>query len=142
MTIKESALEIFAQSVHNDFSPALDKMNFQKEEVNSRLFVFSKKNLTIKVYLPECHGYDITVTLSPIHTKTEYDKSERQLYWFGEFLKIGNFITSRRTSPDQISELVKLNTEFLQKTLSAMDLNKQELWQELDKFIHQRENKV
>lgn len=140
MEIKNLELEIFAQSVSHDFTPILEKMSFQKEQINSRLFTFSKENLTIKIYFPECHGYDINITLSPIHTKKAYDKSERQLYWFGEFLNIGNFATSRRNSPDQIPELVKINTEFLQRTLSVLDLSKNNFWQELDKFIDQKVN--
>jgi hypothetical protein len=136
MDTKDSEFEIFAQSVHHDFAPALIGMNFHQEHIDSRLFVFSRKDLSIKIYLPECHGYDITVTLSPIHTKTHHDKSERQLYWLGEFLKIGKFVTSRRTYPNQIPELVKLNAEFLRKVIDEMDLGKPSIWQGLDSFIH------
>src|SRR5215204_4112080 len=100
MDTKDSEFEIFAESVHHDFAPTLIGMNFHQEHIDSRLFVFSRKDLSTKIYLPECHGYDITVTLSQIYTKTHHDKSERQLYWLGEFLKIGKFVTSRRTYPN------------------------------------------
>lgn len=107
MNVTVSGFEIFAQSVQENISHLLNNLGFEKEQVDSRLFVFSKKNLTIKVYLPECHGFDVTITLSPIYTRTHYDKSERSLYWLGKFLDIGDFNLTRRTAINQIPELVE-----------------------------------
>lgn len=136
MSTKDSEFEVFAKSVNQNFAPLLNKLNFQGEQIDPRLFIFSKENLQVKIYLPECHGYDVTVTLSPVYTRIHYEKSERDLYWFGRFLNIGEFRTSRRTSLSQISELVKLNVEFLKKVLDALDLNRLNFWHELDNFIN------
>lgn len=136
MNTKDSEFEVFAKSVRENFAPLLNNLNFQGEQIDPRLFVFSKDNLKVKIYLPECHGYDVTVTLSPVYTRVHHEKSERDLYWLGRFLNIGEFRTSRRTSPSQIPELVKLNVEFLKKALDALDLSRPNFWYELDNFIN------
>ena len=134
-SIDPLAIEEFKKASLEYLTPLAKEFGFNFEEIDSRLFALISETISVKVYFPECHGYDVDLRVSPIFSSDWYSPQEVSFYWVLQFLGLEEFSTSRRTSIEQIKELVQINEGFLRQALPQLISAKSDFWNELPLFI-------
>ena len=133
--LSPSAIKEFQKAALEHLEPLAKEFGFEFEQIDPCLFMLSSESITIKVYFPECHGYDVDVKIAPTPSREWYSSQEKSMDWVGLFLGIGEFATSRATSEQQIARLVKVNADFLQQALPLLNSAKPNFWEDLSLFI-------
>ena len=132
---KVTGIHEFENGVALYLKPVASDFGFRFDQIDSRLFALSSDSLTIKVYFPECHGYDVDIKISPTFSSEWYSPREVSFYWVGQFLGLEQSSTSRRTSTEQIKELLQVNEGFLRQALPKLISAKSGFWDELSLFV-------
>ena len=138
---KPSGIPEFEHWVTVYLKPVASDFEFRFEQIDPRLFVLSSETLTIKVYFPECHGYDVDLRVAPTFSRDWYSPQEVLFSRVGQFLGLGDFLTSRRTSTEHIGSLVQMNEGFLRQALPELVSAKGDFWDELSLFIEDQISK-
>jgi hypothetical protein len=133
--LSPSAIKEFEKAAFENLIPLAQEFGFKFEQVDARLLMLTSETLSIKVYFPECHGYDVDVKITPTPSREWYAPTETSIFWVGPFLGLGDFATSRATSEEQIARLVKVNIDFLRQALPSLLAAKENFWDELSRSI-------
>jgi len=133
--LNSSAIQKFEKAIIEDLQPLAKEFGLDFEQVDPCLFLLSSEWITIKVYFPEAHGYDVDVKIAPNPSKEWYSSQEKSIDWVGQFLGLGEFATSRATSEEQIAKLVKVNADFLRQALPLLTSTKPNFWEDLSPVI-------
>jgi hypothetical protein len=133
--LSSSAIKAFQKATVENLMPLAKQFGLDFEQIDPCLFMLSSEPITIKIYFPECHGYDIDVKIAPTRSREWYSSQEKSIYWVGLFLGLGEFATSRATSEEKIARLVKVNADFLRQILPLLNPPNQNFWEDLTLFI-------
>lgn len=136
--LSPSAIKEFQKGALENLEPLAKEFGLEFEQVDPCLFMLSSESITIKVYFPECHGYDVDVKIAPTPSKEWYSSQEKSIDWVGLFLGLGEFATSRATSEQEIASLVKVNADFLRQALPLLNSAKENFWEDLSLFIQEK----
>ena len=140
-SIDPLAIEEFKRASLEYLAPLAKEFGFDFEEIDSCLFALISKTISAKVYFPECHGYDVDVTITPTLSREWYSPQEKSIYWIGQFLGLDKFTISRGTSKEHIARLVKMNADYLRQVLPLLISADDNFWGDLPLFIQEQISK-
>jgi hypothetical protein len=140
-SISPLAIKEFKRASLEYLDPLAKEFGFDFEEIDSCLFALISKTISVKVYFPECHGYDIDVKITPTLSREWYSSEEKSIVWAGQFLGLDKFAVSRGASVEHIAKMVKLNAAYLHQALPLLISVEENFWENLSLFIQEQISK-
>jgi hypothetical protein len=140
-SIDSLAIKEFKRASLEYLAPLAKEFGFDFEEIDSCLFALISKTISVKVYFPECHGYDIDVKITPTLSREWYSSEEKSIVWAGQFLGLDKFAVSRGASVEHIAKMVKLNAAYLHQALPLLISVEENFWENLSLFIQEQISK-
>jgi len=110
----------FKAAVKDCFAPFASRNAMQEEWWDSRLAIYTRADLCMKVYLPQCHGHSVVVTLAPHGSPGWNAPDELGFTWVGEFLGLKHDLRGRVSSAAEIRDLVREWADETEKVVKRL----------------------
>jgi hypothetical protein len=127
--VKATGITEFRAAVEAHFLTLAADYDLEPRCVDERLVALVGESICVKIYLPECHGYDITVTFAPNYNPIWNAEDELGLRQLKQYLELDEAPLSRRTNPSELDELASTLAARSRDVLANVLPASTEFWQ-------------
>ena len=133
-----SGVAQFEAATDRFISPIAARFGLQSYKVDERLHAFYSPEISVSVYFPRCHGYDVTVCLAERFVAAWNPPDEFGISWFLRFLGIAATLPERTGEISQVATSVECYSRLIDLVLPRFLPHQSEQWKELYSFVTPR----